>query len=58
MDIQTYFIIGIVFTALIDLGIYYTKSTSQFTFLEIVGSIIMWPIILMMVLYYIIKESI
>lgn len=57
MDIQTYFIIGIIFTALIDLGIYYTKSTSQFTFLEIVGSIIMWPIILIIVLYHMIKES-
>jgi hypothetical protein len=57
MDIQTYFIIGIVFTALIDLGIYYTKSTSQFTLLEIVGSIIMWPIILIIVLYQMIKES-
>ena len=57
MDIQTYFIIGIVFTALIDIGIYYTKSSSQFTFIEIVGSVIMWPIIVVMIAYHMLKDT-
>lgn len=41
-----YFIIGVIVTGIIDLAIYYTKAGSRFTFTEIWGSIILWPIIL------------
>ena len=41
-----YFIIGVVVTLLVDLSIYYSKSSSRLTFAEIWGSIIFWPLVL------------
>ncbi len=57
MDIQTYFIIGILFTALIDYGIYYLKSSKQFTLLEIWSCTMLWPIMMALAVYFIIRES-
>ena len=41
-----YLIVGFIITVLVDLTIYYTKSSSRFTFIEIWYSIILWPIVL------------
>ena len=40
-----YLVAGITVAALLDLGIHYTKATTRFTFLEIWGCIMFWPII-------------
>ena len=57
MDIQTYFIIGILFTALVDYGIYCLKSSKQFTLLEIWSCTMLWPIMMVLAVYFIIRES-
>lgn len=57
MDIQTYLIIGVIVAALIDLGIYYTKSSKQFTFIEICSCTLFWPAMIIIAVYQIIKET-
>jgi len=39
-----YFTIGVIITAAFDIAIYYTKVTTRFTFLEILGCIMFWPL--------------
>ena len=41
-----YVMIGVVITLLIDLTIAYTKSSERLTFVEIMYSIIAWPLML------------
>jgi hypothetical protein len=57
MNITTYLIIGIIVAALIDLGIYYTKSSKQFTLLEICSCTLFWPVMIIIAIYQIIKET-
>ena len=40
-----YLIIGILIAGAIDLGIHYTKSSTRFTFIEILSCTLFWPII-------------
>ena len=46
-----YLMVGVLVAALLDIGIYYTKSSSRFTFVEILGCIMFWPLA---VLYFLI----
>jgi len=55
--IYTYFIIGIVIALISDICIYYTKSSEQYTFLEILGYILLWPIIILIVLVSLINKN-
>ena len=41
-----YFIIGVIITIIIDVTIYFTKSSDRLTFAEIWGSILIWPLVL------------
>ena len=45
-----YLVIGVLIAALLDIGIHYTKSSSRFTFLEIWGCVMLWPLILIIVI--------
>lgn len=38
--------LGVTIAALLDMTIHYTKSSSRFTFLEIWGCIMFWPLVL------------
>lgn len=42
-----YLLLGILVAALLDLSIYYTKSSERLTSLEIFGCIALWPVILL-----------
>lgn len=41
-----YLMLGVTIAALLDMTIHYTKSSSRFTFLEIWGCIMFWPLVL------------
>lgn len=41
-----YLIVGFICSVLIDLLLRYSKATSPFTLLEIIGVIIAWPVVL------------
>jgi len=41
-----YIAIGVLVAIVIDLSIHYTKSSNRFTFAEIWGAILFWPIVL------------
>jgi hypothetical protein len=47
--------IGVVVAALLDLSIYYTKSSDRLTLLEIWGCVAFWPIVLIIFLISLIK---
>jgi hypothetical protein len=47
--------IGIFVAALLDLSIYYTKSSDRLTMLEIWGCVAFWPIVLIVFLISLIK---
>jgi hypothetical protein len=44
--LQLYLVVGIVFTAIVDLSIRCTKCGTPFTLLEAFGTVIAWPTIL------------
>ena len=48
--ITLYFLLGTVFTLLMDLSIHYTKSSERLTLPEIWVFIVFWPIILVIFL--------
>jgi hypothetical protein len=47
--------IGVFVAALLDLSIYYTKSSDRLTMLEIWGCVAFWPIVLIVFLISLIK---
>ena len=47
--------IGVFVAALLDLSIYYTKSSDRLTMLEIWGCVAFWPIVLIIFLISLIK---
>ena len=47
--------IGVFVAALLDLSIYYTKSSERLTVLEIWGCVAFWPIVLIVFLISLIK---
>ena len=53
--ITLYFLLGTVFTLLMDLSIHYTKSSERLTLLEICGCVMFWPFILMVFVISFIK---
>jgi hypothetical protein len=46
-----YLVIGVLLAALLDIGIYYTKSTTRFTLLEIWGCTMCWPAVLVILFF-------
>lgn len=50
-----YLLLGVMVAALLDLSIYYTKSSERLTMLEIWGCIMLWPIILLVFVVSFIK---
>jgi len=47
--------IGVFVAALLDLSIYYTKSSDRLTMIEIWGCVAFWPIVLIVFLISLIK---
>jgi hypothetical protein len=39
-----YFIIGVIITAAFDIAIYYTRVSARFTFIELLGCTMFWPL--------------
>lgn len=50
-----YLVIGIFLAAIFDIGIHYSKVTTRFTFLEIWGCVMFWPIVLVIAIVAFIK---
>lgn len=42
-----YLVIGVTIAAILDMLIHFTKSSTRFTFLEIWGCVIFWPLIVL-----------
>ena len=52
--IAYYFIIGFILSLLIDQVLRYTKVEEPFTTVEIFISIVMWPVMLLYMLYFLV----
>ena len=46
-----YLVTGVLISALLDMGIHYTKATTRFTLLEIWGCTMCWPIVLVILFF-------
>jgi hypothetical protein len=52
-----YFVIGIIITAMFDISIHYTKATTRFTFVEILGCTMFWPLAVLLFLVAFFKQE-
>jgi hypothetical protein len=53
----TYFLIGVLIAIMLDLYIHKFKASTRLTLLEIWGCVMFWPAVIIIVVYYIIKNN-
>jgi len=52
-----YLLIGVIIAVMLDLFIHKFKASTRLTFLEIWGCIICWPIVIIVVAYFVAKKN-